>query len=103
METTILLSARRYDFKDEATGKTVQGVNLQYVTRERDDSDDQRGCLMFTISAPFEVWEQLKAIPGVYDMDFKQRPGKGGRPTLQCVSATYKGSFDALNAPTKPA
>lgn len=96
MDTTILLSARRYNFDDEKTGKTVQGVNLQYVTGDTEDSDNQRGCLMFTISAPFEVWGQLKAIPGVYDMEFKQRPGPKGRPTLQCVNATFKAPFDAL-------
>lgn len=95
METTILLSARRYDFKDEKD-KTVQGVTLQYLTGDAESTETERGCSVFTITAPFDVWLTLKNVPGVYDLDFKQRPGKGGRPTLQCVAANFKAPFDAL-------
>lgn len=95
METTILLYARRYDFKDEA-GKTVQGVNLQYLTGDLESSENEQGYPMITISAPFDVWGQLQAVPGVYDMEFKQRPGAKGRPTLQCVSASFREPFNAI-------
>ncbi len=100
METTILLSARRYDFNDDK-GKSVQGVTLQYLTGDTETSDNDKGCSVFTITAPYDVWLTLKAVPGVYDLDFKQRPGKGGRPTLQCVAANFKAPFDALTK--KPA
>lgn len=99
METAILLSARRYDFNDDK-GKSVQGVTLQYLTGDTENTDTDRGCSVFTITAPFDVWDALKTIPGVYDMDFKQRPGKGGRPTLQCVAANFKAPFDALTKKT---
>lgn len=95
METTILLSARRYDFNDDK-GASVKGVTLQYLTGDTENTDTGRGCSVFTITAPFDVWLALKTVPGVYDLDFKQRPGKGGRPTLQCVSANFKAPFDAL-------
>jgi hypothetical protein len=35
------------------------------------------------------VWHQLQAVPGFYQVDFRQRPGKGGRPALQAVGLAY--------------
>lgn len=96
METAILLNARRYDFKDETTGRLVQGVTLQYLTADVENNDNDKGCMLFTITAPSEVWGQLQSVPGVYDMEFKQRPGKGGRPTLQCVATKFKAPYDIV-------
>ncbi len=31
MERCIVMTARRYDFKDEATGRRIEGFTLSYV------------------------------------------------------------------------
>ncbi len=84
MERCLLLSARRYDFSD-AQGKRVSGVKVSYVTGDVEAQDEERGLAPLSISAPLELWPELMALPGLYDVDFKQRSGVNGKPTLQLV------------------
>lgn len=94
MERCIVMTARRYDFKDEGTGRRVEGVTLTYVTGDVEEQQDYRGRAVMSISAPGELWDKLKALPGVYAVDFKQRPGPKGRPTLQAVGVQFLGDAD---------
>jgi hypothetical protein len=100
METCVLLSARRYQFADDKTGRAVEGVTLTYLTGDAETTGDQRGMFPLSITAPFEVFGTLTEVPGVYDMDFKQRPGKGGKPTLQVVGLRFKQALTGLLGPS---
>jgi hypothetical protein len=88
MQECLLLAARRYDFKDEQ-GRRIEGVTLTYLTGDVDKAGDRLGQMPMSIPAPVDVWHQLQAVPGVYGIDFRQRPGKGGRPTLQAVGLEF--------------
>ncbi|RYF50966.1 MAG: hypothetical protein EOO38_04380 [Cytophagaceae bacterium] len=90
----MILSARRYQFNDDKTNKVVEGVSLTYLTPDVDQEPDRRGMSPLTISAPLDVWSSLGALPGVYKLDLKQRPGKNGRPTLTCVGAAFVSAVD---------
>ncbi len=94
MERCIVMTARRYDFKDEATGRRIEGVTLTYVTGDVEEQQDYRGRSVMSIPAPADVWHQLQALPGVYGVDFKQRPGPKGRPTLQAVGLQFLSDAD---------
>jgi hypothetical protein len=94
MERCILLTARRYDFKDAETGRRVEGVTLTYLTGDPEAQADYRGQAVMSIPAPSELWHQLQAIPGVYAIDFRQRPGPKGRPTLQATGAEFLSEVD---------
>ncbi len=74
MDRCIVMTARRYDFKDEATGRRIEGVTLTYVTGDVEDQQDYRGRAVMSIPAPADVWHDLQALPGVYAVDFKQPP-----------------------------
>lgn len=93
METCVLLSARRYDFKDDA-GKQVEGVTLTYITENVETEGDTRGCQPLSVAGASSVWSKLGAVPGVYDLDFKQRPGPKGKPTLQLVDVKFKEAIE---------
>lgn len=95
LETCIVIGARRYEFKDEQ-GQMVRGVTFEYLTGDTGDGVEQKGATVMKISAAPEVFGQLQAVPGVYDMDFKQRPGKGGRPSLQLVAVKFKQSMETM-------
>lgn len=86
----LVLGARRYDFKDDDGGR-VEGVTLHYLTLDGslDGSTDQRGEIPMQVSAPMAVFKELDECPGYYEVDFKQRPGRGGRPTLQAAGLSY--------------
>jgi hypothetical protein len=96
METCVLLAARRYQFTDDKTGRPVEGVSLTYLTGDSETTPDQRGMFPLSITAPLEVFGLLTEVPGVYDMDFKQRPGKGGKPALQVVGLRFKQALTGL-------
>jgi len=100
METCLLLSARRYQFEDDK-GKSVEGCTLTYLTGDVDATGDRRGAAPLSINGPADLFGSLSALPGVYDVDFKQRPGPKGRPTLQVVGLHYRSalSLDALLSP----
>ncbi len=89
----LVLAARRYSFKDSETGALVEGAKLHYLILdgEQDGDTDQRGEIPFEVSIPFAVYEDLTGLPAFYDVDFRQRPGRGGRPTLQAVGVSYLG------------
>lgn len=86
----LVLGARRYDFKDD-DGARVEGVTLHYLTLDSEQSSDQRGEVPFSCSAPPGLFHQLEELPAMYDVDFRQRPGRGGKPTLQAVGVSYLG------------
>ena len=90
MERCLVLCARRYSFKDEG-GRQVDGVTLSYLTGDREDGSDRRGMEPLTISGDQRLYSELQELPGVYELDFKQRPGKNGRPTLQVASVRFLG------------
>jgi hypothetical protein len=94
MERCIVLTARRYDFKDAETGRRVEGVTLTYLTGDPESQPDYRGQGVMSIPAPSELWHQLQAIPGVYSVDFRQRPGLKGRPALHAVGAEFIAEAD---------
>ena len=89
----LVLSARRYDFKDDG-GKTVEGVTVNYCDLDEEPDGDRLGLTQLSISGPRETWAQLQAVPGFYRMDFKQRPGRGGKPTLQLVGLQFARACD---------
>lgn len=94
----LVLGARRYSFKDD-DGALVEGAKLHYLTLdgELDGSTDEIGEIPFEVSIPRDVFAQLREAPAFYDVDFRQRPGRGGRPTLQAAGVSYQGpvSFGA--------
>lgn len=94
MDRCIVMTARRYDFNDQATGRRVEGVTLTYVTGDIEQQPDYRGYPVLQISAPMGVWPELRALPGVYAVEFRQRPGPKGRPTLQAVNLKFLAGAD---------
>ncbi len=99
----LVLAARRYSFKDSETGALVEGAKLHYLTLdgEQDGDTDQRGEIPFEVSIPRHVYEELGEVPAFYDVDFRQRPGRGGRPTLQAAGLSYQAAA-SFGEPTTP-
>lgn len=98
MDRVLILAARRYSFKDETSGRLVEGTTVNYVTGDAQESADSRGLATLTISGPLDVMASLRDLPGVYEVDFKQRPGKNGRPQLQLVGVQFVRALDVASA-----
>jgi hypothetical protein len=101
MESCLVLSARRYSFKDDA-GKAIDGVTVTYLTGDTEAAEDLRGMQPLSITAPFAIWDQLQPLPGYFGLDFKQRPGPKGKPTLQLVAAKFEQKAELVDAIPQP-
>lgn len=85
----LVLNAKRYSFKND-DGEQVEGTTLQYVEPgELVQEENRRGAEVLTLTAPVDFFNQLATLPGLYDLGFRQRPGKNGRPTLTVTSARF--------------
>lgn len=88
MEKCLVLSARQYEFKNDA-GESVAGITLNYLTLDLPIDGNTRGCPPLTINAPAQMWPHLETLPGYYDLDFRQRPGPKGKPVLMVTGAHF--------------
>lgn len=84
----MILSARRYEFDDEKS-RRIEGTTVTYLADECSDDPMLKGMLPLTITAPVSVFHQLEALPGVYEIDLKMRPGKGGKAAISLVAARF--------------
>ena len=102
----LVLGVRRYSFKDD-DGERVEGAKLHYLTLDASEDEDldvdQRGEIPFEVSAPLGLYDKLGEVPAFYDVDFRQRPGRGGRPTLQAAGVSYLGPCRLGDAATAQA
>lgn len=89
MAQFLVLGARRYDFVNQDTGERLVGVKVTYVDQPEDDSSN-KGYTPMSLSTDESIWNDLTAVPGIYDFDFGMRATRaGGRPTLVLRSAKF--------------
>lgn len=95
-EKVLLLSADKWEMPDERTGAINSGVSVWYINDYRDDTDRAIGSKPIKIGCTPEVFEVLakNGAPGVYDFDFRTRPGAGGKPAMMLVQASFVQSVD---------
>lgn len=74
----LVLSLNQYRFPQEGTGQIMEGISIQ-IADEPDPNGRIRGLGVTKITAPLDSLEQFVAVPGYYDIDFKMRPGRGGK------------------------
>jgi hypothetical protein len=90
IERVILLYASSYDFVPTAgDGSRLKGLKLQYITDYIEHTENAQGTPIMMATAPLEAKSGLAAVPGVYEVDFRMRPGKDNKPTLTPVSLAF--------------
>jgi hypothetical protein len=118
MNPSLVLSVRRYSFTDERdASRLVEGVTVQFLDPYALEQTDTRlGVLPMSASAPVDVFDAFlrptsppdepggvtfpppgsPTVPGLYELVWAQRPGKGGRAVATLVGARYLGSVDMM-------
>jgi len=93
----LVLSVRPYSFEAD-DGRNLSGASVTYVDLEAETRpEDGSGYAPLTISAPTRVASDFSKVPGLYDLHFTQRRGKGGRPVLALGGATLERPVDLTN------
>jgi len=80
MSNHMVIGARRYDFTSDK-GEHIEGLKVTYLDQP-ETGPNGIGFLPLTINAQSDVWSKLEAVPGWYDLSFRQRPDAKGRPVL---------------------
>jgi len=82
----LVLNVRSYSF-DAEDGRHISGASVTYLDLTPTPSSDAQGVPPLTVSVPPEVATQFPSAPAIYQLEFTQRPGKGGRPMLALARA----------------
>ena len=86
----LVLHVRPYDFETEE-GQRRQGSTVTYLDLSNDGVDAaERGFAPLNLSVDTEIDRQLTAVPGVYDLEFRQRRGRNGKPTIVLAGAKLR-------------
>lgn len=89
----LVLHVRPFDFQGE-DGRNISGASVTYLDLEVTPSTDELGLAPLTISAPARMGDQFPQVPGLYELHFTHRRGKGGRPVLALGGATLDRPVD---------
>ncbi|MCP5279669.1 MAG: hypothetical protein H6935_15150 [Thiobacillus sp.] len=96
-ELAFVISADKGVMTDERTGKPISWSNIHYLTDYREDSPDAAGYKPIKISCAPEAFDVIhKNGIGLYKLDFRTRPGAGGKPSLMLVKAEIVGQLDVF-------
>lgn len=88
----LVIAAKSYNFKNDAQ-EQVSGTNVYYLDPVmREDSPEQTGLLPLKVPALATVFAKLlpENLPGIYELDFRQRPDSKGRPILTLADVKFK-------------
>jgi hypothetical protein len=95
-EKVLVLSADNWNMVDERTGQPMAGVSVWYVNKYRDDDVGSLGNKPIKIGATDDTFKVLRegGLPGVYELDYGARPGKGGKASLTLTGAKFIHAVD---------
>ncbi len=93
-DRVLVLGFKTYDFKDEKSGKQLSGGKISYITFLRQNQPNCIGNLPIQIKASKEMCDNLKALPGIYDIQYSMVPGKNNVPQLEVSNFNYVGEVE---------
>lgn len=80
MAKHIVTGIKPYDFIDD-NGRRISGIKVFYFDDEP-EVEGARGYFPLNLTCPIDETSKFDMIPGVYDLDFKQKADAKGRPVL---------------------
>jgi hypothetical protein len=92
----LVLHVRSYSFEAD-DGRPISGASVTYLDLEAPPSalaPNEYGLAPLTVSAPSRMGADFTTVPGVYQLHFHQRRGKGGKPVVALGGATLERSVD---------
>lgn len=100
-ETFLVMAMRSYKFQDKETNRDVAGSTVFYVDPDSatTNRDGEIGVLPIKCPAIPDVAAQIRVLPAMVELDFKQRPGSDGKPTLTLVAIGDQWPVNLHNIP----
>lgn len=88
MSKHIVIGTNPFDLVDEH-GQRVQGVKVYYLDSDPEDSNGAKGFFPLNLSIMGDHVNDFKDVPGAYDLEFKQRRDKTGKPVLSLRNVEF--------------
>lgn len=88
----VVLGVSRYKFPQEGTGELIEGCKVHYVEQNFTSEENSIGAIPQNCIMPYEVFEGMKEVPGVYDANFSISL-RGKKPTLKVTGFNYVAPF----------
>ena len=82
----LVLHVRPYDFTTN-DGKQLRGASVTYLDLSSPTERGEVGHAPLTMSVGEELVSSFTQAPALYDLDFRHRRGKGGKPVLVLAGA----------------
>jgi len=86
MSKFVVVCANKYSFVSD--GKKVEGCKIVYFDR-KEDNDSVRGYQPLIVNCDVSIFDKIKNVPGLYDIDFKMVPGQKGKVSLVLNDINY--------------
>lgn len=85
----LVLHVRPYNFTTD-DGKQLRGASVTYLDLENPPERGEVGHAPLTMSVGEELVGSFREAPAFYDLDFRHRRGKGGKPVLVLAGAQLR-------------
>ena len=92
----LVLGVKAYDFQKEGQERLV-GANVHYIDLLMSDYDQNtKGYVPMKTSCTPKAISQLTVLPGLYNLEFRQKPGANGKATLVLADAEFISKVNLL-------
>lgn len=92
----LILSKRSWSFVTEKDGEVLEGETVEYVDPDCtfEGETERAGIPVFKMSVSKKLGATIMKLPGVYSVDMRKRPGKGGKAVETAVSVKFEKTVD---------
>ena len=106
-QKVIVLGASPYRFQDERTRRELVGCTVHYVIAENlDPVEDKekavKGYKPVKGTLPYEAYEKMPEVPGVYDFTIEVKAGSDGKMNAVPTGARFVDSLTKIDFGGKP-
>lgn len=88
MTKHIVIGTSPFDLVDD-NGQRVQGVKVYYLDNDQEDSNGAKGFFPLNLSIMGDHVSKFQSVPGIYDLEFKQKRDKYGKPSLSLRNVEF--------------
>jgi len=89
MTKHLVVGTNPFDLVDD-NGQRVQGVKVYYLDNDPEDgSNGAKGFFPLNLSIMGDHVSKFSSVPGIYDLEFKQKRDKYGKPSLSLRNVEF--------------
>lgn len=92
----LVLGVKRYSFVNKETGEKVEGTKIEYVEGFDYPFQDSnmKGIFPMNVTGAYSMFDKFTKVPAWYNVEFRQRPDRNGKPVSTPVDAKFVKDLD---------